>query len=109
MEFKLLNSEQLLDKIQQDSFVKTIVIFKHSTRCSISAMAKRILLSEMNSLHEDKIDVYYLDLLNYRIISNEVTNRFNITHESPQIVVLKNGEVVYHASHGEISLRNISY
>ncbi|WP_298119035.1 bacillithiol system redox-active protein YtxJ [Flavobacterium sp.] len=89
-----------LDMIIQNSWQKPVLIFKHSTRCIIS---KTALSSFENEFHyEDKITLYFLDLLKYRTISNEVAETFVITHQSPQILLIKNGIVIYDASHESI-------
>ena len=77
-----------------------VLIFKHSTRCSISRMALKQFENEFNL--QDKITIYYLDLLEFRSISNEIASRFKIEHQSPQIVLIKNGAVIYDASHSDI-------
>ena len=77
-----------------------VLIFKHSTRCSISRMALKQFENEFNL--QDKIAIYYLDLLEFRSISNEIASRFKIEHQSPQIVLIKNGAVIYDASHSDI-------
>ena len=89
-----------LDEIVENSNNKTIVIFKHSTRCSISRFALKQFENEYNL--EDKVDLYFLDLLNYREVSNEIANRFQVVHQSPQLLIIKNGVAVYDASHSEI-------
>ncbi|MEZ4787670.1 MAG: bacillithiol system redox-active protein YtxJ [Flavobacterium haoranii] len=89
-----------LDEIVENSNNKTIVIFKHSTRCSISRFALKQFENEYSL--EDKIDLYFLDLLNYREVSNEIANRFQVVHQSPQLLIIKNGVAVYDASHSEI-------
>ncbi|WP_369049158.1 bacillithiol system redox-active protein YtxJ [Tenacibaculum sp. UWU-22] len=87
--------------IKQQSETKPVIIFKHSTRCAISRMVLKQL--ENNFSNElQGFQLYYLDLLNYRSVSNEVSNTFNVIHESPQILIIKNGNVVAHASHYEI-------
>lgn len=96
----LENSAQL-DKLEKDSLNKTIVLFKHSTRCGISLHAKEKLESASELLNE-KADFYYLDLLNYRDISGEIASRYRIVHQSPQIIVLKNGGPSYNISHSAI-------
>jgi bacillithiol system protein YtxJ len=83
------------------------IIFKHSTRCSISLMAKKKLELEGDAIPAD-IPVYYLDLLNYREISNAVAETFQVPHQSPQILLLNNGECVFEASHGEISAEELA-
>ena len=96
-----MNIKQL-DEIKEKSKTKTQVIFKHSTRCGISRMVMNQFVSAYN-FTEEQLDLYYLDLLNYRDISNEIGYKFQVMHESPQLLVLKNGVVVAHASHGAIN------
>lgn len=90
-----------LDAIVKQSEVKTQLIFKHSTRCGISRMVINQFKKEYQ-LSEDEADLYYLDLIAHRDISNAIADRFNVVHESPQLVVIKNGTAVSHASHGGI-------
>lgn len=104
MEFKILNQINQLDEIDSQSQSKLQVIFKHSTRCSTSLMAKRILSGELDDEKENLVDVYYLDLLSYRVIAQNISSRYNIQHESPQMLVIKNGKCIYHASHSDVSL-----
>lgn len=75
-----------------------VAIFKHSTRCSISSMAKSRL--ERSILPD--IPFYYLDLLNYRQVSNYVAEKLDIQHQSPQLIVVKNSIVLYNDSHNNI-------
>ena len=96
-----LTSVDQLIEVQEQSKITPVVIFKHSTRCVIS----RIVLREFeSSFPKDKqsVSLYFLDLLTYRDISNEIGSKFQVFHQSPQLIVLKNGEAVYHASHNEI-------
>jgi bacillithiol system protein YtxJ len=83
------------------------IIFKHSTRCSISLMAKKKLELEGDAIPAD-IPAYYLDLLNYREISNAITEIFHVPHQSPQILLINNGECVFEATHGEISAEELA-
>lgn len=93
--------EQLVE-IEELSKKEPVAIFKHSTRCGISSMViQRFEKSFDESLSNFK--VFYLDLLNYREVSNEIAYKFQVIHQSPQLLVLKNGEVVAHASHYDIS------
>jgi len=94
-----------LNDIKQNSKGKTQLIFKDSTRCGISKMVIRQFVSNYD--YDDQIDAYYLDLLNYRPISEEVAASFQVMHQSPQLLVIKNGVVVHHASHHEISAHNL--
>ncbi|MEZ4856947.1 MAG: bacillithiol system redox-active protein YtxJ [Gelidibacter sp.] len=90
-----------LDEIEVTSKTKTQAIFKHSTRCGISRMVIKQFESDYNLTNN--LDLYYLDLLSYRAISNEIANRFDIVHESPQLILIKNGIVVAQASHSAIN------
>ena len=97
-----LNDVQQLQHIKNKSATKTQVIFKHSTRCGISRMVMNQ-FEEAYEFSEKELDLYYLDLLSNRDVSNEVGYTFQVIHESPQILVIKNGVVVTHASHGAIN------
>ena len=96
-----------LETIKEKSSTKTQVIFKHSTRCGISRMVMNQFVDAYD-LDENNLDLYYLDLLNYRDVSNEVGYKFQVMHESPQILVIRNGGVVTHASHGAINEVDLS-
>ncbi len=97
-----LNMLPQLDFMKKKSATKTQVIFKHSTRCGISRMVMNQFI-DAYSLTEKDLDLYYLDILNHREVSNEVGYKFQVMHESPQLLVIKNGVVVAHASHGGIN------
>lgn len=99
-----LKSISQIKEIVEKSKAKPQVIFKHSTRCSISAMAKGRL---ERSLAPGNADFYFLDLINYRNISNQVSSEFDVSHESPQILIIRNGECVYDESHGSITMDEI--
>lgn len=103
MDWINLNSVEQLNEIDEKSKEKAQVIFKHSTRCSVSTFAKRILTSEYNDEVQAKADVYYLDLISFREVSNEIASRYSVYHESPQILVIKDGKCVHDASHSEVS------
>jgi bacillithiol system protein YtxJ len=95
-----------LERIEQLQQIKEAaghsILFKHSTRCSISLMAKRKFEFEWDALPEDTF-VYFLDLIKYRPISNAIAELFDVHHESPQLLLIKEGECIYEASHDEIS------
>lgn len=90
---------------QQPDSNRAVVIFKHSTRCSISSMALNRLESRWKD--DNTISMYYLDLLSYRDVSNEIATLFQVEHASPQVLVIKNGRCVYNASHTEITASGI--
>lgn len=106
LSWKNLSDTEQLDAILEDRTGEKHVLFKHSTRCVVSAMAKRQLESEWPADKSD-IQVWYLDLLNHRDISNAIAEKTGIYHQSPQAIVLVNGEVKYQDSHSEISARRI--
>ena len=97
-----LSRVEQLQEIAEKSKTKTQVIFKHSTRCGISRMVMKQFVDAYNQ-SETNLDLYYLDLLNYREVSNETGYKFQVMHESPQLLIIKNGVVVAHASHGSIN------
>lgn len=100
--FYTLDKMEQFDEIDEISQTKPLVLFKHSTRCSISRMALKQFDAEFN-YPEEKIDWYLLDLLNHRDLSNEIASRYNVMHQSPQIVVIRNGKAVFNESHDSIS------
>ena len=97
----LTNSEQLED-IEVRSNNKVQVIFKYSSRCGIN----RIVMKEFEKAYESSeqdFDFYFLDILSFKSVSNTIATRFEVVHESPQVLVIKKGVVVAHASHSEIN------
>ncbi len=99
--WKRLTRIEQLDEIVEASKQKPVAIFKHSTTCGISRMVLRNFENNY-SIPEGKISLYYLDLRAFREVSNETGYRFQVIHESPQLLVIKNGVAVYHASHHNI-------
>ncbi|MEO5651010.1 MAG: bacillithiol system redox-active protein YtxJ [Ginsengibacter sp.] len=99
-----LQDELQLEEITANSFNKPQVIFKHSTRCSVSSMAKNRLDKKEQS---DGMDFYYLDLIKHRNISNKIAADFKVPHQSPQILIISNGKSIYNESHSGISMDEI--
>ncbi len=103
MKFRDLTDISQLDEIEKLSHThKGVLIFKHSTRCAISSMALNRFTRGWD-LGEEQLPVYYLDLVRYRSVSGAVSERFGVNHESPQVLLIKNGSCKYHASHNAIS------
>lgn len=96
-----LNDIKQLDEIITQSNEKTVIIFKHSTRCIISKFALKKFEENFNFPKEEILS-YYLDLLSFREISNEIAKKFEVEHQSPQLLVIKNGKAVYSSSHSSI-------
>lgn len=99
----LTSSAQLAD-IKEKSKNKAQLIFKHSTRCSISSIAKNRLERETPP---ENVDFYYLDLISYRELSAKIAEEFSVFHESPQVILIKNGECSYDESHSGINMDDI--
>src|SRR5690554_3165628 len=99
-----------LDSISQLEDIKTqsnpVLIFKHSTRCPVSSMAKRNFELEAVLLPQN-VQTYFLDLIKFRDISNQVSELWKIKHESPQVLLIYNGECIYSNSHNEIHVADI--
>lgn len=101
MNWILLETAEQLNQIKQQTGYS--LIFKHSTRCSISMMAKRRFELDWETLPAD-MPLYFLDLIRYRDISNQVAQLFQVHHESPQLLLIKDGECILDQSHGQISV-----
>lgn len=101
----LTSVEQLAD-IEERSAHKPQFIFKHSTTCGISSMVLRTFKTTYD-ISEEKADLYYLDLHAHRDVSNEIATKFQLVHQSPQLIIIKDGSVVEHASHGSITELNL--
>ncbi len=104
MHWNHLTSEEQLNDIISKSKERPQVIFKHSTRCSISAVALQRL---QKAEQPEGAEFYFLDLIAYRPLSNKIADVFHVHHESPQVLVIKNGECVYDESHLAISMHEI--
>ncbi|MGB7395418.1 MAG: bacillithiol system redox-active protein YtxJ [Pricia sp.] len=97
-----LTSLEQLDDIEQKSSSRPQLIFKHSTTCGISRMVLNMF--EKNPLlQEDSVDLYFLDLHRHRNISNEIAQKYQVLHQSPQLLVIKHSQTMAHASHGGIT------
>lgn len=101
--WKELDKIEDVPKLVEDSYQNTVVIFKHSTRCFIS---KTVLKNFEKNLEEHSFTAsfYFLDLLKHRDVSNRIAEVLEVTHHSPQLIVLKEGKVLRHASHDAISI-----
>lgn len=108
MKWNNLEEITALETLKKESESQPVLIFKHSTRCSISSSAKDRLERKWSSEHAQNIKPYYLDLLNHRDISNKIATDFEIEHQSPQVLLLKNGRAIYNASHMNINFESIT-
>lgn len=101
-----LTSMQQLDEITNLSTQEPILIFKHSTRCGISRMVLKKFESTFDSNYI--VTPYFLDLLSYRAISDAVSEKFNVVHQSPQLLVIRGGKSVYDVSHDAINAADLA-
>ena len=104
MNWKEFSSKEGLEQITKLSEEKPQVIFKHSTRCSISSMAKSRL---ERADQPEGIDFNYLDLIAHRDISTKIADDFDVEHASPQVLIIKDGKCIYDESHSAISMDEI--
>ncbi len=104
MQWNNLSSPVEVDQIKAS--VGYSVIFKHSTRCSISLMAKRSFEADWDIL-PSTVQLYFLDLISHRDVSAYITDVFQVHHESPQMLLIKDGNCILDASHGDISVDEI--
>jgi len=102
-----LTSLDQLETIKTESNTEAILIFKDSTRCGISKMVIKQ-FEKLFTEENQHLKVYYLDLLNHRDISAEIGQTFQVVHQSPQLIVVRNGNSVHHASHNDIAEVNLS-
>jgi bacillithiol system protein YtxJ len=100
MDWEPLNHISQLDEIVTLSNEKPVAIFKHSTRCSISRMALKQFENEFN--FPEKVTPYFLDLITFRDVSNNIASRFGVEHQSPQLILIKEGKAIYNTSHSDI-------
>jgi len=106
MNWIALTNNNQLEEILKLSNITPVLIFKHSTRCGISRMALKTFEREFD-LDETEISIFFLDLLNYRALSQDISIKFKVAHQSPQVLLIKNEEVIYHDSHDYISFDKI--
>jgi len=107
MKWSELKTPQQVHQILQESKEKAVLIFKHSTRCNISRMALDRLERNWNESEMGHLKPYFLDLISYRDISNQVAEQFDVEHESPQVLIIDKGQAVYDQSHMGIDYRAI--
>tara|TARA_R110000868_G_scaffold402801_1_gene679471 strand:+ start:152 stop:508 length:357 start_codon:yes stop_codon:yes gene_type:complete len=107
MNWKKLTEVGILEEIKSKSFDNPILIYKHSTRCSVSSMALNRLERSWNDDEMQNVEIYFLDLIAHRDVSNQIESVFGISHESPQVLLISSGECTYDASHMGISYKEL--
>lgn len=103
VDWKMLTDVNQLKEIAALSNETPILIFKHSTRCGISRMVLKQFENEFSP--DTKVTPYFLDLLEHRDVSNAIAERFNVMHQSPQLLLIKDGKSIYDVSHDGIDAR----
>ena len=107
MKWTALKELSQIEKILEESTEQNILIFKHSTSCSISRTTLDRLERNWNEEEMLKLKPYYLDLLSFREISNAVAKKFNVEHQSPQVLIIKKGKSIYDQSHFGIDYKSL--
>ncbi len=102
-----LSNSDLLNQIKEDSNDGPVMIFKHSTRCPTSSMALNRIERSWDGNSVNQMKTYFLDLISYREISNQIASEFGIMHQSPQVLIISDGKAIYDDSHFNISFDNI--
>jgi bacillithiol system protein YtxJ len=103
---KLISVDQV-NEIVEDSKKGLILIFKHSTRCSISTTSLARLERNWNQQELGTIKPYYLDLISFREVSNLIAQKFDVEHQSPQVLIIQNGKSVFERSHLDIDYTSV--
>lgn len=104
MNWELLINLKQMEQLKDMSFQLPVLFFKHSTRCSISTMVLKRFEREWNG----EAKLCFLDLLKYRAVSNQISEQFGVEHQSPQVLLIKDGVCVFHASHNAIDAQAIN-
>ncbi|TXH24011.1 MAG: bacillithiol system redox-active protein YtxJ [Cyclobacteriaceae bacterium] len=107
MNWNYLEHPEQLNDIVTESADNTILIFKHSTRCNISRATLDRLERNWKDAEVPNVKPYFLDLLSHRNISNAIAEQFHVEHESPQVLIIRNGKSVYDNSHYGIDFNEI--
>jgi bacillithiol system protein YtxJ len=107
MQWNTFTDQSQLDTVDAASTQRPMLIFKHSTRCSISSAALARLERAWTSDDDQRHAAYFLDLIRHRDASNAIAQRYGVQHESPQVLVIRNGKCVYTASHFGIAYADV--
>jgi bacillithiol system protein YtxJ len=107
MKWSELKSINQIDEIREESKEKSVLIFKYSSRCSLSQMALDRLERNWKDSEMQEVKSYFLDLISYREISNRIAHEFDVEHESPQVLIIENGKSIYDESHMGINYTQI--
>lgn len=104
--WKTIKTPDDLDHAIETSHERPVIIYKHSSRCGTSFIVRKQLEHDWN-FDDGGLEIYFLDLIRYRNISDEIARRFGVRHESPQILIICDGESIFDTSHGDVSVKTI--
>ena len=107
MNWNKLTQPSQLEEIKALSFEKPVLIFKHSTRCSISSMSLDRQLPNCKEADKERLEPFFLEVIAYRNLSDQIEDFFGVPHQSPQVLLIKDGTAVYNNSHFGISYPEI--
>ena len=105
-DLKTLDHLKDLDRILEASAEAPVLLFKHSYSCGVSAEALDELVSHLND-REHRLTVAMVTVQTHRDVSNAVSSRLGIRHETPQALLIRNGRVVWSASHFRVTSRSV--
>ncbi|MBT8284871.1 MAG: bacillithiol system redox-active protein YtxJ [Flavobacteriaceae bacterium] len=105
--WNILETESQLEELIANSEERLQIIFKNSTSCGISGMVKRSFEANY-SLEFSQAELYLIHVQYNRDLSSAIAQQFGVRHESPQLLIIKNGDVIGHASHGGINGISVS-
>src|SRR5690606_39952021 len=103
-----LEEIEQLDQLVEESKTQYVLVFKHSTRCGVSRFSLQAFESEFK-IDSSKVSLYFLDLLKNRGLSNEIASRFDVVHQSPQVLLIRYSVVVFTESHGQINAQELRH
>ena len=104
MEWKRNKSVQEIIELSNQ---KPVLVFKHSPRCGISRSALDRIEGNWKPGDNQNATCVYIHVMDERKLSNEIEAHFSVQHESPQVLIIKNGKCVYHASHGDVRYETV--
>jgi len=107
MNWKRITTTEHLSQLEEESRDNSVLIFKHSTRCSISDSALGRLQRNWKEENAEQMSCYYLDLIQFRDLSNRVAEKYGIRHESPQALIIRDGKCVFSQTHSQIRLSDL--
>ncbi|MEO5976744.1 MAG: bacillithiol system redox-active protein YtxJ [Chryseolinea sp.] len=107
MKWNELKSTDQIETIREESKLNPVLIFKYSNRCSVSQVALDRLERKWSEGETSAIKPYFLDLISFRETSNRIAQQFDVEHESPQVLLIKDGKAIYDRSHFDIDYKGI--